>query len=101
MNLQKENKVRNKKYTKWVESLDCCLCFAPADDHHHIIGIGDGGTGTKACDLLTMPVCRPCHGKFHRLDQNPELKLEQWKFVSKTLQRAIKDGVIKGLNLED
>ena len=83
---------RDKEYLKWIDGLDCCLCGAPADTHHHIIGIGDGGTGTKACDLLAMPVCGDCHvPKFHRLDLNPELKDEQWRHVSKTLQKAIKD----------
>ena len=89
----KDPPYRNKKYLKWIDGLDCCLCGAPADTHHHIIGIGDGGTGTKACDLLAMPVCNACHiPKFHRLDTYPELRDEQWKYVSKTLQRAIKDG---------
>jgi hypothetical protein len=61
---------------------------------HHIIGIGDGGTGTKACDLLSMPVCNNCHvPKFHRLDIYPELRDEQWKWVAKTLQKAIKEGL--------
>jgi len=88
----KEEVYRNKKYLKWIDGLDCCLCNAPADTHHHIIGVGEGGTGTKAGDLLSMPVCGKCHvPKFHRLDLYPELKYEQWKHVSKTLQKAITD----------
>ena len=100
MSLQKEHPIRSKSYLKWVKSLDCCLCGAPADTYHHIIGIGDGGTGTKACDLLTMPVCVGCHiPKFHRLDLYPELRDEQWKYVSKTLQKAIKEGAIPPLDV--
>lgn len=94
MSFFKDMPVRDKKYLKWIDGLDCCLCLAPADTHHHIIGIGDGATGTKACDLLAMPVCTGCHAKFHRPDHYPELVDEQWKFVSKTLQRAVKDGII-------
>lgn len=97
MSFFKDNPIRNKKYLNWIDSLDCCLCEAPADTHHHIIGIGDGGTGTKACDLLTMPVCTGCHVLFHRADQNPELVSEQWKYVSKTLQKAIKEGATPNL----
>lgn len=96
MNLQKENKVRSKKYRDWVKTLPCVLTgVEPAGDCHHVIAVGEGGTGTKACDLLTFPVTRESHGKFHRLDLYPELKDEQWKYVAKTLQKAIKDGIIE------
>ena len=92
MSFFKEPIYRDKKYLKWIDGLDCCLCQAPADTHHHIIGIGDGAIGTKACDLLAMPVCNGCHTLFHRQHENPELKLDQWKYVSKTLQAAINSG---------
>jgi hypothetical protein len=84
----KDKPYRDKRYTDWVKSLDCCICDAPADDPHHIIGVGEGGTGTKACDLLTMPMCRPHHNEMHR---NNMMQLEQWRHTSKTLQRAIKE----------
>jgi len=99
MSFFKDNPVRSKKYLKWIDGLDCCLCHAPADTHHHIIGIGDGIMGGKACDLLSMPVCTGCHALFHRQHENPELKLEQWEYVAKTLQKAIKDGIIKGIKV--
>ena len=82
---------RSKKYTDWVKTLDCCLCGAPADDPHHIIGIGGfGGTGTKAPDYMTMPACRGCHGRF---PQEPELWPSQWEHIVRTLHRAIQEGV--------
>ena len=95
MSFFKDNPVRNKKYTKWVESLPCSICqVEPAGDHHHIIGVGDGKMGGKACDLLTMPLCRGHHTEMHN---NAVYWPEQWKFVSKTLQKAIKDGLIKAV----
>lgn len=88
MSFFKDKPYRDKKYTDWVRSLDCCICGAPADDPHHIIGAGEGGMGTKACDLLTMPLCRPHHAEMHK---DKTMQLVQWDFVSKTLQRAIKN----------
>lgn len=81
---------RNKKYLKYVSSLDCCMCGAPADEAHHIIGLGSfGGMGTKASDILTMPVCRGCHTKIH---QNPEYWQEQPMWILKTIDRAAREG---------
>ena len=98
MSFFKDLPVRNKKYTDWVKSLDCCVCQAPADDPHHgiALGYGEGGTATKACDLLTMPLCRSCHDKMHK---DKEMQADQWRFIAKTLQKAIKDGVIKATKL--
>lgn len=91
MSFFKDKPVRNKAYLKWVASLPCSHCGAPSDEAHHIIGVGEGGMATKACDLLTMPVCRPCHTEIHN---HPRHWPEQWHFVAKTLQQAIKEGVI-------
>ena len=95
MSFFKDNPYRDKAYLKWIDGLECCLCGSPADTHHHIIGVGDGGMGTKACDLLAMPVCTGidgCHDKFHRQVDYPELKMEQWKYAAETLRKAIKEG---------
>ena len=83
---------RNKEYTDWVKSQPCAITGLPADDPHHVIGVGEGGIGTKACDLLCFPVIREEHDKFHRLDLNPEYRDLQWKLAAKTLQKAIKEG---------
>ncbi len=53
-------------YTRWVKTQKCCGCEQPADDPHHIIGHGFGGTGTKVHDLFVIPLCRRCHDKLHR-----------------------------------
>lgn len=90
--LYKENPVRNKKYRDWVKTLPCCECGAPADDPHHIINAGESGMGTTACDLLTMPLCRTHHTWMH--NGNKEMLDDQWKNIAKTLQEAVKQGVL-------
>ncbi|HCM61979.1 MAG TPA: cytoplasmic protein [Morganella sp. (in: Bacteria)] len=54
------------KYLQWVKSQPCCVCSQQADDPHHIIGHGTGGTGTKTHDLFTIPLCRVHHDELHR-----------------------------------
>jgi len=99
--LWKDNPIRSKKYLKWVRTLDCCFCGGPGGVAHHAIGVGEGGMGTKASDFETMPSCWICHdGKFHRLDLFPGLRQDQWRFVAKTLQKAIKDGIISEIQDE-
>lgn len=90
-NLQKKKPIRNKKYLDWVTTLDCCICGAPADDAHHIISAGQGGMGTKADDLYTLPLCRGHHTEIHN---NPSLWESQWYWVAQTLREAVKQGVL-------
>lgn len=52
-------------YTRWVKAQPCSGCRRPADDPHHIIGNGMGGTATKAHDLFVFPLCRECHDELH------------------------------------
>jgi len=100
MSLQKNKPIRSKKYRDWVKTLPCILTgVEPAGGCHHGIAIGEGGVGTKACDLLSMPVTEESHQKFHRLDLYPELKEEQWRYIAKTLQRAIKEGALSKLSI--
>jgi DNA-binding Lrp family transcriptional regulator len=53
-------------YLKWVKAQPCQCCGMPADDAHHLTGYGQGGTGTKAHDSLTIPLCRRHHDELHR-----------------------------------
>ena len=101
MSYFKNNPVRSKKYTDWVKSLPSVLSDLPADDPHHLIGYGEGGTSTKACDLFTFPLTRPEHNELHRIGWREweEIHGSQWQFVSKTLQKAIKDGIIQNLKI--
>ena len=85
--------MKNKKYRKWVASLDCYYCGAPADDAHHIIGIGGfGGMGMKAPDVLTMPLCRGHHTQMHN---TPEMWKDQPLAILKTIIKAMEEGKIE------
>jgi len=92
--IYKLSPIRSKKYKAWVVSLNCCNCGAPADDPHHAIGVGESGAGMTACDLLIMPMCRGCHTWIHN---TPEAWPNQWMWISKTLQRAVKEGIVLSL----
>ena len=56
----------NDNYLKWVKSQPCCVCNSVAHDAHHLIGYGQGGMGTKAHDLFTIPLCRIHHDELHK-----------------------------------
>lgn len=61
----KRRRWENEKYTRWVKSQQCMCCNNPADDSHHLIGHGQGGTATKAHDLFVIPLCRAHHDELH------------------------------------
>jgi len=88
MSLQKQPMFRSRKYLDFVKSLDCCNCGAPADEAHHIIGIGGhSGMGMKPSDSLTMPVCRGCHTTIHN---SPDMWERQYEWIALTLDKAIR-----------
>jgi hypothetical protein len=51
-----------------------------------------GGMGTTAPDSMTMPVCRACHDEIHR---TPMLWPRQWEWIARTLDKALRDGVLE------
>lgn len=82
-------------YTQWVKRQPCCGCGRQADDPHHIIGNGFGGTGTKACDLLVIPLCRVCHDALHAdIRAWEEQNGSQLLWLARTLARATGIGAI-------
>ncbi|MBX9476495.1 DUF968 domain-containing protein [Yersinia enterocolitica] len=82
-------------YLRWVKTQACCGCGHSADDPHHIINHGFGGMGTKAHDLLVMPLCRFCHSRLHEDVNSWEQKNgSQLLWVMKTLNKAAGLGVI-------
>ncbi|HAF8818528.1 TPA: DUF968 domain-containing protein [Salmonella enterica] len=82
-------------YTQWVKRQPCCGCGRQADDPHHIIGNGFGGTGTKACDLLVIPLCRICHDALHAdIRAWEEQNGSQLLWLARTLARATGIGAI-------
>lgn len=89
----KRKAFRSRRYLDWVKAQDCVMCGAPADDPHHIKGVGHmSGAGMTAPDSMAMPVCRPCHDEILR---TPELWAQQWEWVAKTLDKALSDGALE------
>lgn len=92
MLLPKSTTFRSRDYLEWVKTQPCVICHAPADDPHHLIGVGAmSGAGMKAPDSMSMPACRPCHDRIHR---TPELWPEQWEWIARTLDAALRAGVL-------
>lgn len=83
------------EYTQWIKRQPCCGCGQTADDPHHIINHGFGGTGTKACDLLVIPLCRVCHDRLHaNAGEWEKHNGSQLLWLARTLNRASGIGAI-------
>jgi hypothetical protein len=83
---------RSRAYLGWVKTLPCVISGLPADEAHHLKGVGSmSGTGLTAPDWAAMPVTREQHDLIH---QSPDLWPQQWEFIARTLGRAIEDGVL-------
>lgn len=83
------------KYLKWVKTQSCACCGKPTDDAHHLIGWGQGGMGTKAHDIFTIPLCRKHHDELHRDPKVFEQKHgTQPEMIIKLLDRAYALGVL-------
>lgn len=95
MRKPKMQRLELPEYTRWVKRQPCCGCGEQADDPHHIIGHGFGGTGTKACDLLVIPLCRVCHDMLHKnVKAWEEQNGSQLLWLARTLARATGIGAI-------
>lgn len=84
----------NDNYLQWVKSQPCCVCNSIADDAHHLIGHGQGGMGTKAHDLFTIPLCRIHHSELHKDPNGWEREHgSQLYFLFRILDRSAALGV--------
>lgn len=85
---KKDCRWRSKRYLAFVRSLPCCFCAQPADDAHHIIGIGYGlsGMGLTAPDSYAMSLCRPHHAAVHA---SPDLQQQQPDWLRCTIRRGL------------
>lgn len=93
--LPKRRRWVNEPYTRWVKTQPCEGCRRPADDPHHIIGNGMGGTATKAHDLFVIPLCRECHDKLHAdLAAFEKKHGTQLELLFRFMNRALAIGVI-------
>ncbi|EAN1581360.1 DUF968 domain-containing protein, partial [Salmonella enterica] len=85
----------NETYTRWVKTQPCECCRRPADDPHHIVGHGMGGTATKAHDLFVIPLCREHHDELHADPVAFEAKYgDQLVLVFRVIDRALAIGVL-------
>ncbi|EHN97145.1 DUF968 domain-containing protein [Escherichia coli] len=93
---QKPQREEMPVYTRWVKTQKCMTCGNQADDPHHIIGHGLGGMGTKADDLLVIPLCRKCHNELHAGVKDFEEKHgSQLLLLIRFLMHARNSGVLK------
>jgi hypothetical protein len=91
----KRRRWTSEQYTRWVKAQPCEGCRRPADDPHHVIGYGMGGTATKAHDLFVIPLCRECHDKLHADVAEFEKKHgTQLELLFRFLDRVLAIGVI-------
>jgi hypothetical protein len=84
---------QSKKYRRWVSWLPCAKCGADCDTvvPHHLKGIGGmSGTGMKAPDWATMPLCHGCHAIVH--SETPSM--DQLIWIIQTLKRAFDENVL-------
>jgi hypothetical protein len=93
----KRRRWENPTYTRWVKQQPCACCGNPADDPHHLIGYGMGGTGTKAHDLFVFPLCRRHHDELHADTVAFEKRYgSQAELLIRFLDRVLAIGVIAG-----
>ena len=87
----------NKDYLKFISEMPCSNCSridGTIVAHHlkHRYSPFSGGTGMKASDYFTMPLCFECHQSAHSGDHN--VLDFQAQFIFNTLQRAFAYGII-------
>lgn len=91
----KQPRYENAFYVSWVKTLPCVASKMPADDPHHLIGHGQGKMGGKASDLFVIPLTREQHTALHDdLIAWERQYGSQWAHVAKTLELAVKEGVL-------
>lgn len=88
-------RMESARYLRWVKTLRCVSCNAPADDPHHPHGAGFKGMGTKVPDWWVIPICRGCHDDLHRdvlaWEDRHGLQIEH---AALTLLQAIREEVL-------
>jgi len=98
---QKEPRVRDPKYLKWLHTKLCCVCGSDKVDAAHIrtgslaYNKPHTGLGEKPSDKWSLPLCRSCHAKQHGMNE-----LEFWRLngidpfalAIKYFDRAVMDG---------
>lgn len=85
-------RIESREYLRWVKSLRCVGCNAPADDPHHAHGAGFKGMGTKVPDFWCIPLCRSCHDELHHdVAAWEQTHGSQFEHICLTLLQAIRE----------
>lgn len=87
-----------ERYRRFVASLPCALCAAPATQCAHYSGeyahmLGKG-VARKCHDLATWPLCPTCHADY---DQHRMPDIDAWALakILETLTKAADAGVFR------
>lgn len=81
---------RSRSYLDYVKTLPCVITGAPADDPHHVCGLGLERSG-KVSDWAVIPVTRKAHNHIHAM---PGTWQKQWQWLFNTLRKAYADEVL-------
>lgn len=93
IDLTKKKAFRSRLYLSNIKTQDCKWCFAPADEPHHIKGIGNlSGAGMTAPDSAAMAMCRGCHTEMHSTPGNWP---SQWDYILMTQLEEIRSGRLR------
>ena len=61
----KDNKIKDKKYLRWVASNPCIICQQYGCNAHHITYATKRGISQKVGDQYTIPLCVKHHHQLH------------------------------------
>lgn len=87
----KPKRLQDKAHLKYVGSLPCCIpgCFAtPVQVHHLLRSDPKRGTGRKAGDDHTIPLCFRHHADLHK-DGNERVFLNRYRVGGPELAREL------------
>lgn len=67
-------RAQHEFYKAWIRGRPCCWCngtrrigsYRIEASHHNYSTVGPSGTGLKASDYRTVPLCSVCHTRYHK-----------------------------------
>ena len=85
--------MKHDDYLQYVRAQPCVGCGVwGQQDAHHIIG--QRFSSAKVSDLLTIPLCKPCHAQLHAdWPAWEQVHGTQHMHACHTFEQAVRDGV--------
>ena len=65
MLIPKHKNIRDEAYLNTLRGEPCLVCRRGAEAHH-LLYVGEHGTGMRPGDNWAVPLCRDCHSELHR-----------------------------------